>query len=372
MYGSLPPESVGWLVGPTYDVVEKIFRVCYWAFMKHCPELIRKASYSRAGMELRLANGSVIKAKSADNPDSLIGEGLDWLIIDEAARIKRNVWESALRPSLADKKGWGVFISTPRGMDWFRNLHSLGQDPTQKEFASWRMPSMTNPHLPPEEFALMKEHMPDRLFRQEVLAEFIDDAGGVFRGVKECVRSGTLVSASANECVIGIDLAKHQDFSVIIIIDKVTKDPLFYDRFQRLDWPVQVERIANAIRRFPNSTVVVDSTGVGDGIYDMLRNALADLSSTRVNPYLITTANKKELVDNLAVAIENREICIPDIPEFINELQIYAYTMTSSRNVQYNAPEGYHDDCVMALALAWTALKGGVARRLPVFGIKNK
>ncbi len=361
---------MGWIVAPTYDLSEKIFRVCYWAIQKYAPQLIKKATYSQGNMELRTILGSVMKAKSADNPDSLIGEGLNWLICDEAARIKDQIWDGALRPSLADKKGWGIFISTPKGKNWFQNLFTRGQDPQQPEYASFTFPSSTNPYLDLAEIQAAKLTTPETLFRQEWLAEFIDDVGGVFRGVKDAITPQPLENAGWGEYVTGIDLAKFEDFTVIIVMEKKTKRVVYFERFNQLDWNTQMQRIMNAVNKFPNNTVVVDSTGVGDGIFDVLQKAMRQYKKVTMLGYKITPANKKELIDNLALAIERKELSYPNIPELINELQIYTYEITPQRNIRYNAPPGYHDDCVIALALAYVGINQTVSDGFFVYGYK--
>lgn len=362
---------MGWIVSPEYALSEKIFRVCYWALSRYAPQLIVKAQYSSSGMEIHTTLGSHLFAKTAENPTSLIGEGLNFLICDEAARIKDQVWDSALRPALADKRGWGVFISTPKGTNWFKSLHTRGSDPLQPLYKSFNFPSGTNPYLDKEEIAQARLTTPERIFRQEWLAEFIDDVGGVFRRVTEAIR-GNLEVESAGDVVIGIDLAKHEDFTVVIVVDRRTKNVIFFDRFNQLDWSYQMNRIINIVTKFNRAHVIIDSTGVGDSVYDLLRVALGQYSTVRLSPFLITGANKKELIDNLAIAIENKEVGYPLIPELVSELQIYSYTMSPSRNITYGAPAGYHDDCVIALALAYTGIKRGVSGGLAVYGVKSK
>jgi hypothetical protein len=98
--------------------------------------------------------------------------------------------------------------------------------------------------------------------------------------------------------------------------------------------------------------LLIDGSGLGDPVYDELRR-----ENIQIQNYNFTNASKKDLIENLSMMIENEQISIPNIPELINELKLYGYKTTRNGNIQYGAPEGYHDDCVIALALAAWQLK---------------
>jgi len=149
--------------------------------------------------------------------------------------------------------------------------------------------------------------------------------------------------------ILGVDLAKHVDFTVITII-RVEEDHthvVYFDRFNQIDWSLQKMKIINAAKRYNNAQIIVDSTGVGDAIYEDLSN-----SGMNVKPFKFTSTSKKILIENLIVALENETISFPEIDELINELRIFGFDKSKiSGHVRYNAPSGYHDDCVIALAL---------------------
>ena len=114
---------------------------------------------------------SEMRAKSADNPTSLLGAGLDWLIVDESARLRDDVWQNYLSQRLVDKKGWALFVSTPRGAGWFYQLYRRGLrgDPT---YACWRSPSWQNPLLDRAVIEAERERLPAEVFEQEFEAIF--------------------------------------------------------------------------------------------------------------------------------------------------------------------------------------------------------
>src|SRR5262245_10578336 len=141
-------RSMGWVVAPTYDLADKVYREIVLIAASHLRHRIVTLKENERKLVLsNMAGGqSEIRAKSADNPISLLGEGLDWVIVDEAARLKAQIWEGHLSQRLIDKKGWALMISTPRGKGWFFDLYrrGQGQDPS---YESWNYPSRSNLHL---------------------------------------------------------------------------------------------------------------------------------------------------------------------------------------------------------------------------------
>jgi hypothetical protein len=147
----------------------------------------------------------------------------------------------------------------------------------------------------------------------------------------------------------GLDLARLTDFTVLTILDSDGRQ-VFIDRYNLLDWAVQKQRIINDVNRY-NAALLLDSTGIGDPIYDDLRRA-----GLNVDGYKFTSDSKGKLIEFLMLAFDQAKIAILDDPVQKNELGIYEYTIGRSGNVSYNAPDGYHDDTVIALALAWWKL----------------
>ena len=181
------PYSVGWCVAPSYDLCDRIFReiqLAVFGKLRH-----RVISYRESDRRLLLRNmgGGVseIRGKSADNPVSLLGEGLSWVIVDEAARLHPRIWEGYLSQRLLDRQGWALLISTPAGRGWFHTMYQRGQG-DDAAFASWNNPTTSNPHIDPARVEAERALLPERVFRQEYLAEFIEGSGAVFRNVREC------------------------------------------------------------------------------------------------------------------------------------------------------------------------------------------
>lgn len=165
-----------WWVAPNYPEIQAS-RI--WVFLK---KALRGAweSKSEVEREINLPNGGSIAVRSADEPNSLRGPGLDGLIIDEVAFLKEDVWKDVLRPALSDRQGWALLISTPNGVNWIKTV--FDKAPTRDNWQRWQSPSWSNPLLTDAEIADLKEELGPRKFAQECGAEFISVEGALWPG----------------------------------------------------------------------------------------------------------------------------------------------------------------------------------------------
>lgn len=341
----LRPNRRVWIVSVNYDLTQKVFSYLLQFISKIFDTKSFKV-HTRPFPKLTLPNGSWVECRSAENPNSLLGEELDLLIVDEAAMMPPLIYERYLLPTTTSRKGRTVFISTPFGQNWF--YHKYLECTEREDGSAFNFPSNTNPSFPKEEWERMMQLMPEQVFKQEHLASFLPDAAGVFRGVMEVINDNTLKDAKAGEVyVAGVDLGKHNDFTVISIFDTSTNKLVYFDRFNKIDYPLQKARVIAAARRYNDAKIIIDSTGVGDPISDDIQR-----EGLLVEDYKLTNKSKKNIIDKLSIFIEQKRISIPNIPEIINELQAFGYTMTDAGNVKYSAPQGLHDDIVISLALA--------------------
>lgn len=143
------PDSYLWICGPTYALAEKEFRPIFHAFNDprklNMGDKLKKAYNVKQGdMRLEFPWNTKLICVSATNPDSLLGEGLDGVIMSESARHSLMTWEQYVEPALSDKLGWATFPSTPQGFNWFHGLHLLGLDPTMPEYDTWQYPTWLN------------------------------------------------------------------------------------------------------------------------------------------------------------------------------------------------------------------------------------
>lgn len=377
----------GW-VAPTYNVAERgieAFRMIGEGFVNVCGRAPCRVEFQgMVGMP-----PSRVWFLSADNPDNIRGFGFKGLVIDEAAAIPADVWHYVLRPTIAQTLGWAVFVSTPKGRNWFYDLFTRGLDPSETDYASFRFPSNASPYFPAKEWDEAKRTLPADVFRQEYEAEFMEDSAGVFRNIDQClirdIEQKGAKTAKADEyirnVVIGCDVAKHTDWTVLIAMDAETGRCFAMERFNHLDWPIQKERILAFARKY-RGRLVLDASGVGDPIFDDLKRVYVDIEG-----FKFTAHSKTELVQRLIVGVEQRRVSwpgtrastVPGMPAWdwdvlTSEMRRYEYAIGPSGGITYNAPAGYHDDCVMALALAnhrrWET--ESVGRMLPVAGIGRR
>lgn len=336
---ALRGESYGYFA-PTYKILTEVFE-----------DLARRlapcARVLRAERRIQTANGGLIEFWTLEDENAGRSRRYHEVGIDEAGLVANleAKWFESIRPTLTDFKGKAWFAGTPKGRNFFWTAYSLGQDSHEADWASWQMPTATNPYIDPSEIDEAQRGMPERSFRQEYLAEFLEEAGGVFRGVRAVVANGVISRTGDGPFVIGVDLARIEDFTVITVVDRNGRQVEF-ERFNQISWERQIAAIRRFMERYPDATVILDSTGVGDPIYEQLR------ISGRVEGFKFTSASKEALIDNLAMLIEQSAVSLLDIPEQTNELLAYQYELTPSRNVRMNAPAGMHDDTVIALALA--------------------
>ena len=335
-----------WWVAPSYKMSE-----VGWRPLRRLAGQIPNAEIRKVDRQVLLPTGGEVSVRSADNPDSLRGEGLDFVVLDECAFMQEMAWNEALRPALADRQGSALFISTPKGRNWFWRMWQLGQAGGD-EWHSWTFTSYDNPHIQDSEIDAAKALLPDRVFRQEFMAEFIDDAGGVFRGVMNAAtateQSGRI---TGHDYVIGVDWGKHNDFTVLAVVDMQTNELCYLDRFNQIDYAVQTSRLKALASRFQPVTIIAESNAMGEPIIEQLQR-----DGLPVQAFKTTNATKTAVIDALAMAFEQGAIRILNDPVLVGELQAYEMERLPSGMLRYSAPEGMHDDTVIALALAWSGV----------------
>lgn len=365
-------KKIIWWVAPTYKVVKR----GYAEIKAQIPDnLLTKPappdSVFDAGRSIRLTfkNGSVMEFYSAERPEGMLGGSCDFALLDEAATMPEHVWTQILRPTLADRQGSALFISTPRGLNWFYYVWSRGQsaDDKDKEFRSWHFPSRTNPTIPSSEFDQMAEEMPAAEYEQEVLAEFISQSASVFRFPKAFDEDGKQIEGTntalrplqqpIGHICIGIDLAKHNDFTVITAVRSADRMPCYHERFNQVSWPIQKTRIKDAINSIESAgnvegvTILMDVGGPGDVIFDDLEMEGYDIVPINFTKW------KEQAVKLLVSDIEQGRAFVH--PEQLSEFQHYTYSITPAGRWKYEAAKGHDDEVSAALLAHWGVVHEG-------------
>ncbi len=353
-------SSIGWVVAPTYDLADRVFSQIVMVVASHMRHRIILLKESERRLVLRNFGGGVseIRCKSADNSTSLLGEGLDWVIVDEAARLKASIWESHISQRLLDKRGWALLISTPRGKGWFYDLYRRGQRGQDADYESWNSPSSASPFLDQAMIEAERGKIAERAFRQEYEGEFLEGVDQVFRGVRELARGEWKDPVPGMSYFAGLDLAKTEDYTVLVITNW-DHEIVFVDRFHRLPWDIQTNRIKASLDRYNHARVLCDTTGVGDPIFESLQRA-----GCYADPYAFTQKSKADLINGLSILIERGKVTLPRFdlcPELIEELEAYEYSIGDSGSMRMGAAGSGHDDLVIATALAlWTVRNGRI------------
>lgn len=345
-------SSLNWWIAPTYRQTEIAFELLVDALQ---PVLKKEANRSK--MRLDLINNAVIECRSAERYENMRGDGPSFAVFDEASKCPRAAWYEVVRPALMDNEGGAIFISTPWGHDWFWELFMRGQDADRyPDWWSKSFPTSSNPFIPLADIEEARQTTPQAIFEQEYLAIFNDDASSVFRNVDRNVRQGWFREpVMGHFYVVGWDVAKYQDYSVFTVIDCNARDVVYWERFNGLGYPLQIDaHLLPIMKRYNDAHVVMDITGVGDSILDEVRQRDID-----VEGFYFTNSSKKQIIDGAVIAIEQGNLTYPKIQPMLDELKAYGYEYTASRNVIYNAPEGQHDDAVISLALAIHGAKLG-------------
>ena len=290
-----------------------------------------------SNLKIYCPNNGSIEFYTGERLDNLRGRKFHLVIIDEAAFIPdlESGWQNSIRPTLTDYEGKAVFLSTPRGKNFF---YSMFMKQGENDWQSFKFSTYDNPYINTREIDEARLQLPEVVFEQEYLANPSENSANPFGNayIKNCIRP-----VSGQQIVsYGIDLAKSVDFTVIIGLDN-GGNVAYFDRFQ-MDW----HNTKETIRRLPVAPILADSTGVGDPILEDLKREGINIEGLK-----FTSQSKQQLMEGLAQAIQQGKIGYPE-GVIVDELDIFEYQFTAN-GVRYSAPSGFHDDCVMALALAW-------------------
>lgn len=335
---SMKPPKLGanyWWVAPVYSQAKIAF-----SRLKRVVERHPGFRCNESELFITTPVGSFIWFKSAEKPDNLYGEDVYASVFDEFTRAREAAW-FALRTTLTATRAQCKFIGNAKGRkNWGYRLavKARSGDP---EYAFFRInchDAVREGILSQEEVEQAKKDLPDAAFRELYLAEDMDDQANPF-GV-EFINRQVLPLSNEQAVCYGIDLAKSVDWTVVVGLDQFGQVCEFH-RWQS-DWGQTRRRIIEIVG---STQSAVDSTGVGDPIVEDLQRACG-----AVEGYVFTSNSKQQLMEGLAADLQNgRTFVLDGVMKDEMESFEYEYTRTG---VKYSAPDGLHDDCVCALALA--------------------
>ena len=300
---------------------------------------------------LEMPGGARIRTKTAWDADSLRGDYADLLILDEYSLMKPSAWDEVGAPMLLDNDGDAVFIFTPQRKNHAHSLYAQAIGDTAGRQEAWHFTSFDNPYLNQAALAEIVKDMTDEAYRQEIMAEFLDNEGAVFRNIGACMGAPTGASPNLHRGHVlgmGVDWGKQNDFTALSIVCQDCRCEVVLDRFNKIDYTFQRLRLKALADAWGVRGILAESNAMGVPIIEELRRA-----GLSVTPFETTAQSKPPLVENLALALEQVEF--QWLPDRVGRSELEAYerhvTAGTGRST-YGAPEGVHDDTVIARALA--------------------
>lgn len=336
--------GIAWWVAPSYKTSEAGWR----PLVQLCARL-PQTKILKAEKTITFPSGGMVAVRSSEVFDNLRGEGLDLVVMDECAFQQPEVWTEVLRPALADKRGSALFISTPNRCNWFYDLYNMDQR-LPDSWKSWRFPTSSNPFIDESEIELARESLTDEVFRQEFMAEFIQEYGSVFRNIEAVSVLDPASPQVDHRYIAAVDVATSSDFTVICVMDIESKEQVYLSRFNRVDYPELEARIVQVYNDWHLNLIVVEVNGIGKPVIDHLIE-----KGLNVAPFLTTHAAKSHIVLGLKSALEHSKVKLLNHEIQKKELLAFEEKVSANGSFSYSAPSGLHDDCVMALAMAWDA-----------------
>ena len=340
-----------WWVAPTFSIARVGWRDIA-ASAKSFPREI-EPKVSLANMQIDLHSGGSIAVRSADNPQRLRGEGLDFLVMDEAAFVKPEVWQEVLRPTLTERKGSALFISTPMGRDnWFYDLWETAEEADNWE--RFRFATVDNPMIDPEEVEAAKGEVGSIVFAQEYLAEFVDAGQGMLKpewlkyfsiipdnnGRLKCHVEGTEYYLDALDKYGIVDLAtttnKDSDYTVITSFARTPDNRLLIIDMVRskMEGPDIIPAIKRAIEKNKLQYVGIERQGFQTAIIQMAQRSGIRVKSLKIDKDKVTRALP------LAARMETGDVFLLRDTHWLPEVEREIMTF----------PAGAHDDIIDTLS----------------------
>lgn len=343
-----PEGSSVMYVAPTLGQARTIM----WDLLMDLGRPVIKSAHIN-NLEITLVNGRKILVRGADNQDSLRGVSLTYLVMDECAFIKSEIWEKVLRAALSDKKGRAMFISTPSGRNHFYDWYQLGKDGSDEEWKSWHFTTADNETIDPKEIEAAKRTLSSFAFNQEYMSSFNNAGSGLFK--EEWVKWGE--EPKDGSYYIAVDLAgfeevaksagaskKRLDQTAIAVV-KVTEDgKWFVKKIDAGRWDIRetAVRILKAIRDFQPIAVGIERGALKNAVLPYLSDLMRK-NNTYCHIQDLTHGNKKK-ADRVIWALQGRyehgRVILnndEDFDEFVDQLLMFPTS-------------GVHDDLVDALS----------------------
>ncbi len=308
------PVKVLW-VSPVYSQTTKVQKELMQAI--GASGIVKNCNYS--DNYIRLKNGSEIIFRSAEKYDNIRGLTVDYGILDEAAFMKEDAWKEAIKPVFLVRGKKVLFISTPKGKNWFHELFQLARSNDYENYKAYTGSSYDTPYINVEEIEDAKRTLPPNVFQQEYLAKFIDSGGEDFSNLQSNIMPTSGQNNSKIYC--GVDLGKQEDFTVATFMNAQGQVVDIY-RANAQEWTTMTREIITRIKKY-QATVMIEVNSIGDVVYEMIKKQWQD-----THPFITTSKSKNEIVEGLILDMNEDTIGIPDshtFPALLGELEVCTY-----------------------------------------------
>ncbi len=327
------------------------------------------AEFNQGRMSIEFPGGGIIYYRSLDNPDNARGFTADGVFIDEAGDVKEHAWYEVLRPMLIDTNGFAWIGGTPKGRNWFWREHMIAKQ--RHDSMAWQIPTLgvkidngrllrdphpyENPDIPFSEIEHLYETLPEGIFKQEILAQFLENEGAVFRNIAACINAPETTPAdhAGHHLVCGIDWGKHNDYTVISVGCRDCMAEVHLDRFNKIDYAYQRERLKIIIDKWGINNGFAETNAMGEPNLEMLQR-----EGLPIQGFTTTAQSKPPLIESLRLTLEKEQMQFLSVAIATAELEAYEMKVNSMGRPSYNAPTGVHDDTVIARALMNRAVTG--------------
>lgn len=344
------------LLSPTLEQARKVFNACKAVLQ---PTKIYK-KHNDLQLYIRLTNGSELLFKSAEQGDGLRGYTVTGILcIDEGAYIPDNIFYDVLA-WVKVSQAPVVICSTPNHKTgFFYKYYTLGFENGNKIFSYDWSKFDTSALLPDEVLEQYRKEIPPAKFKTEYLGEFLDNEGGVFGDYSGIINNNYDTNGN---CYFGIDwgTGQGQDETAIAIFNDNRQMMGLY-HFSDKDETQTIDFIINLIKKYQPLKVQVETNSIGAVFYGLLDKAIkANGLPVMLLRFTTTNESKERIINQFQVYQQNKQVTILDNQTLKVQLDMYEMKTNQNGKRTYNAANGYHDDCIIAMLLALDCISKGV------------
>lgn len=356
-------NTKNYCLSPSFKQAKNIYQTIVDAIIKS--GVVK--SKNKTDLEITLINGSIICFKSAEQREQLRGYTADFVCIDEAAYIPDSIFHIVL-PWTDAKKAPLLMVSSPFVKNgFFFQYYSYGLEKSHNtvtiDWSSELYKESIEQILSAEKLEDYRQVLPRNVFLTEYLGEWLDDEGTVFTNIKACLKKCEI--QASDKLYVGIDWSNQgeHDYTVISIFNQ-HGNQVYLKYFNNKSPLTQINMIVQQLEPYARQIAVIacESNSIGTPYTELLKEK-SQILTQKITYFDTNNTSKNAGVLNLQTAMENGDVTILDDENQKNEFSYFSATYNpKTRNVSYAAPQGLHDDIVMATMFAYDGLKNGMVK----------